>query len=184
MIPEAAGATPFGIFLLADSYLEAAKLVLSESRVRRKGPSQLLACHASELYLKTFLRSHGQTVKQLRSLNHDISEMLEQARIFGLQVPRGIRRQAAKIQASNGYVQVRYAVVQQPTQLSAKELVMFAEGVRECIRTALDFDPLGMPQSKSWQRDAPEDYLAAGRPLSANDTSAGPQPRISVRNRS
>lgn len=39
MIPEAAGATPYGIFLLADAYLDAAKLASGQPRLHSRGPT-------------------------------------------------------------------------------------------------------------------------------------------------
>jgi hypothetical protein len=87
MIPEAAGATPYGIFMLAKSFDEAAVQLTATPSLRfSHGPVRLLLYHACELYLKAYLRSHRWNVGRLRSLNHDLSQMLDEAIAAGLKV--------------------------------------------------------------------------------------------------
>ncbi len=59
MIPEAAGATPFGIFLLADDFLKAAHACKAHSRIRSGGPVRLLCFHAIELFLNATFAHRG-----------------------------------------------------------------------------------------------------------------------------
>jgi hypothetical protein len=76
MIPESAGATPYGIFLLADDYLSAANAVHRDARIG-PAPVRLLCFHAAELFLKTYIRSAGTTVDALRGMGHVLGLMVD-----------------------------------------------------------------------------------------------------------
>src|SRR5690348_10139701 len=84
MIPEAEGATPIGIFLLADEYLEAARVNEPPCAkvLRRTHPPSVY--HTCELFLKAFLRERGEDIPTLRAYNHDLAKMLERATAKGL----------------------------------------------------------------------------------------------------
>jgi len=82
MIPDSAGATPYGIFRLADDYLRADRAA-AVVRSRSRGPTRLLCYHAAELFLKTFLRSNGLSVESLRNMQHDIPVMIDEALALG-----------------------------------------------------------------------------------------------------
>jgi HEPN domain-containing protein len=145
MIPEAEGATPIGIFLLADEYLEAAR---SNNRLTRKfsgGPTRLLCYHACELFLKAFLREQGEDIATLRGYSHDLSKMLESARSKGLLPSMRAEAAISRVVAKNDYVRVRYMVVETEDDLSAAEVLKLAERVRRAVRHALKLDELGMP---------------------------------------
>ena len=46
-----------------------------------------LTYHAAELFLKTYMRSAGETVAELRALCHDLLRMVERAQVLGLDPP-------------------------------------------------------------------------------------------------
>src|SRR5690554_1028033 len=110
MIPEAAGATPYGIFLLADAFLQAARDTASNRRKSTEGPTRLLSYHACELFLKAFLREQGEDISTLRGYGHDLSAMLAGATAHGLQPTPQIIAQIKKASEKNDYVRVRYMV--------------------------------------------------------------------------
>jgi hypothetical protein len=161
MIPDSAGATPFGIFLLADEYLEAAR-ASAERRKLTNGPTRLLSYHAAELFLKAYLRSCGLLVDRLRDMQHDLTVMIGEARALGLPLPKRTMKRAAVIKARNDYVRVRYTVVEEPGVLPVSQVFEFASDIREAVRMALDFDEFGQPRGRLWKADEPADHLAVG----------------------
>ncbi|MER8571379.1 HEPN domain-containing protein [Mesorhizobium sp. M1409] len=161
MIPESAGATPYGIFLLADDYLEAARLAATAPSRRSAGPVRLLAYHAAELFLKTYMRSAGETVAALRDHGHDLLAMVDRARVLGLKLPPQIPAQARKMADKNDYVRVRYVVSEDRSDISAQSVLRFAETIRLCVIAGLDMDATGVPRSKHWLGGLPSDYPCA-----------------------
>lgn len=160
MILESSGATPFGIFLLADEYLQAAHACLNASPRGRltQGPARLLAYHACELFLKAHLRSHGCLITELRALNHDLQAMLTKAMERGLKPRRGLVSKLGGIAASNDYVRVRYSLRTEQVEVIASNAVNLAEKIRESVRIALDFDEFGNPKGELWAGPMPKDY--------------------------
>lgn len=78
--------TPIGLFHYGDSYLMAAK-ALRTRKVRTTHPDapiQFLHYHAVELYLKAWLRLHGATLKELRTLGHGATRLAKRAEALGL----------------------------------------------------------------------------------------------------
>ena len=145
MIQEANGATAIGIFLLADGFYAAAR---EASRTRHKttnGPTRLLCYHACELFLKAFLRQHGEDVDTLRAYGHDLGKMLESAKAKGLLPAKRAERAITRIVDQNDYVRARYMVVETEEDLSAEEVLRLAERVRGAVRHALRLDEFGMP---------------------------------------
>lgn len=145
MIPESEGATPFGIFLLADDYLHSARAVAAVPRIRVGGPVRLLCFHACELYLKCFLRTRGATIAALRDMGHDLHEMAVAAQAKGLAVKLDTLRQLAKLAERNDYVRARYVVVDVAGDLKPRSALILTEKLRELVRLALNMDPLGNP---------------------------------------
>lgn len=165
MIPESAGATPVGIFMLADEYLEAAEHSAKYAKGGTNGPARLLAYHACELFLKTYLRSHGEKVVTLRDYGHDLSTMLDAALKYGLSPSEMITNHIAVATRRKDYVRVRYLVVDGEFGLRIEKVLHLATALRECVRLALDFNEYGMPNGDLWAAPEPDDYLAAaGRP--------------------
>lgn len=168
MIPESAGATPFGIFMLADEYLEAAKHSAKNAKGGTNGPARLLAYHACELFLKTYLRSHGETVTALRDYGHELAAMLDASLKYGLSPSETITNHIAVATQRKDYVRVRYLVVDGSFGLRIEKVLNLATALRECVRLALDFNEFGMPNGELWAAPEPDDYIAAGRPKQPN----------------
>ena len=157
MIPESAGATPYGIFLLADDYLRAATVSQQHGS---SAPVRLLAYHAAELFLKTYMRSAGDTVVALRGHGHDLLAMVDRALILGLKLPPKIRAQASKMAAKNDYVRVRYVVPEDRSDIPLESLLRFTQTIRICVISGLNMDPHGVPLEKHWLAGLPSDYPA------------------------
>lgn len=164
MIPESAGATPYGIFLLADDYLSAAVLAHRDPKIG-SAPVRLLSYHAAELFLKTYMRSAGETVDALRALSHDLEKMVESADALGLKLPPQIVAQSRKLSKNNDYVRVRYVVVQESTDISGESVLRYCQTIRSSVIKALGMNEQGVPQGKHWLGALPPDYpVAANQP--------------------
>jgi hypothetical protein len=138
MIPESAGATPYGIFELARSFDDAASLVRTQpALLLTHGPVRLLYYHACELYLKAYLRRHEWDVDRLRALNHDLSQMLDEAMAAGLKVAPQTVAQVRKLADKNDYVRVRYMVVDdRRSDIQPESLARLTADIRESVRPA------------------------------------------------
>lgn len=158
MIPESTGATPFGIFLLADEYLEAARTSFTSRSALTRGPTRLLAYHSCELFLKTYMRSHGKLIPELRAFQHDLPAMLAEAIKIGLQPKKGMLRAFNALAKDNDYVRVRYSLDTNAVHVRAENAIKLAEKVRESVRAALNFDELGNPNGELWGGPLPADY--------------------------
>ena len=145
MIPEASGATPIGIFLLADGFLNAGRDTARTSRKATDGPTRLLCYHACELFLKAFLRQRGEDVDTLRGYGHDLRKMLASAEAKGLLPSKRARMAIARVVDQNDYVRVRYMVVETEENLSSAEVLRLADRIRGAVRRALRLDEFGMP---------------------------------------
>jgi hypothetical protein len=80
--------TPIGVFNYAESYWQAAR-ALQQAKVPSTHPDppiSFLYYHAIELYLKSFLRVHGHTAKELRgkSFGHRVCCLRERSIQLGL----------------------------------------------------------------------------------------------------
>lgn len=157
MIPESAGATPHGIFILADDYLNAARLVVAAPGRRAAGPVRLLAYHSAELFLKTYMRSAGETVISLRDQGHDLVAMVDRSSSLGLKLPANVTSHARKMAEKNDYVRVRY-VTQDRSDIPLESVIQFAETIRSCVIVGLDLDEYGAPRGRRWLGDPPSDY--------------------------
>jgi HEPN domain-containing protein len=145
MIPEASGARPVGIFLLADEYLKAAQTVDLSARKFTNGPTRLLCYHACELYLKAFLRDRGEDVDTLRAYGHDLSKMLDRAKSEGLLLSKQAQDTIGEVVEKNDYVRVRYMVVETKEDLRPSEVLDLTTRIRDAVRDVLRLDELGMP---------------------------------------
>ena len=147
MIPEASGATPVGIFLLADGFFNAARDIARTAQRATDGPTRLLCYHSSELFLKAFLRECGEDVDTLRAYGHDLGKMLESAKSRGLLPSQKAERAITRVVAQNDYVRVRYMVVETDKDLASDEVLRLAKDIRRAVRHALHLDEFGMPLS-------------------------------------
>lgn len=125
---------------------------------RYGGPIRLLAYHAAELFLKTYMRSAGETVVALRGHGHDLLAMVDRASNLGLKLPPQIRAQARKMAAKNDYVRVRYVVTEDRSDISIKSVLLFTQTIRLCVIAGLEMDPFGVPLNKHWLADVPSDW--------------------------
>jgi len=81
--------TPFGLYTSAESYWQAAQ-ALEEAKVRSVHPDypiRFLYYHAIELYLKSYLRLKGHSVRDLSSMKkfgHDIKRLTDRAAELGI----------------------------------------------------------------------------------------------------
>ncbi len=158
MIPEIANATPSHIFILGDEYLEAAKRSRNHSPNHTNGPARLLAYHACELYLKTYLRYHGELIPELRAYQHDLAKMLDAACAHGLVPEKLIVQHLSVAQRKNDYVQVRYMVMDGKFGLRVEKAIQLAKSIRLCVRMALGFDKRGNSNGRIWAKSAPMDF--------------------------
>jgi hypothetical protein len=155
MIDESAGATPFGIFSLADHYLQAAQLCSQVALGREYGPMRLLAYHAAELFMKANLRSNGWLIADLRGLQHDLPRMAAACCEYGLTWDKNTARDLTRIQEANDYVRVRYVVSDSHPAVRQGGVLKLLQSLRETVRLNLNMDEFGTPLGLMW---------AAGRP--------------------
>lgn len=163
MIPESAGATPYGIFLLADDYLSAAMLAFRDPKIG-SGPVRLMSYHSAELFLKTYMRSAGETVEALRALGHDLEKMVIRANGLGLKLPPQILAQSRKLSANNDYVRARYVVVRERSDISDESVLRYCQTIRSGVIKALDMNEQGVPLGKPWLGALPPDYPTGSEP--------------------
>ena len=158
MIPESSGATPFGIFLLADEYLAASRASFETRQALTYGPTRLLAYHSCELFLKTYMRSHGMLIVDLRAFQHDLPAMLAAATKMGLQPENGMVKAFNVLAENNDYVRVRYSLKTDAVRSHAENAIALAEKARENVRLALNYDEFGNPRGELWSGALPADY--------------------------
>lgn len=74
------------LFSLSGEFLEAARVLQATPPVRigYSSATYYLLGHSAELMLKAFLHKHGQTISDLRRLNHDLEKLASLAREAGL----------------------------------------------------------------------------------------------------
>lgn len=149
MIPEAAGATLYGTFLVADDHLRSARSRAADPRISSKGPVRLLNYHAAELFPKCYLRSAGETIVALRAHGHDLASLLGRAQELGPEGPPRTAAQANKMKRKNDYVRLRYVVVDDRTDISADSALQFAVTIRSSVVVALDLSNEGVPKGKT-----------------------------------
>ena len=136
MIEESKGATPYGIYVLGLSYLEAAQTVQGLGGAVAH-PCKLLYYHACELLLKAKLKAAGQDFEELRAYQHDLASMLRAACAAGLVVRPQTAAQIEKLTKKNDYVRVRYMVTSVRTDISPASVARIATDIRNAVRDAL-----------------------------------------------
>ena len=74
------------LFSLSGEFLEAARVLQATPPIRTgySLATYYLLGHSAELMLKAFLYKHGQTISDLRKLNHDLEKLASRAREAGL----------------------------------------------------------------------------------------------------
>lgn len=144
--PDDDGTTAFGLFGLADDCLNAARTV--SPVLRSSGPIRLLCLHACELFLKTYLRKTGSTHPEMRALGHDLARHADLAIERGLALSNARRNDLRAATESHTYVDVRYSAGSLGGPFSSASAVIdLAIAVREAVRSSLDLNEFGMPNS-------------------------------------
>lgn len=87
--------SPLGLWMYADSYLDAASCVSARSRHPHREPVYLLYAHAVEFALKAFLRSTGVSIDQIEAHGHRLAPLLDACRDQGLNEPAHIQKAGA-----------------------------------------------------------------------------------------
>ena len=87
--------SPLGLWMYADSYLDAAGCVAAHSKHPHREPVYLLYAHAVEFGLKAFLRSTGMPIDEIEAHGHRLVPLLEACRARGLEEPPHIRKAGA-----------------------------------------------------------------------------------------
>jgi len=153
---------------LADDYLSAAILAHRDPKIGA-APVRLMSYHAAELFLKTYLRSAGETVDALRAMSHDLEKMVNRADALGLKLPPQIVAQSRKLSKNNDYVRVRYVVVRESTDITGESVLRYCQTIRSSVIKALDMNELGVPKGKHWLGALPLDF-PAGRTPAGSET--------------
>lgn len=109
-------AEPSALISLADEYRESAILLMSRGRrgaPRSWAPARLVAIHAIELYLNTFLIKAGYTPADIRGLQHDYDRRTAYALDAGLTLRRRTAAHLNSLHANREYLGARYGRPQQ-----------------------------------------------------------------------
>jgi hypothetical protein len=83
---------PLGLWMYADSYLDAANCVMAHSRHPHREPVYLLYAHAIEFGFKAFLRAKGLSITEIEAHGHGLGSLLTEAHAQGLKEPGHIAK--------------------------------------------------------------------------------------------
>jgi HEPN domain-containing protein len=131
--------TPMGLYYLACSYHEAARVL---TNVRLEGshpglPISFLYFHTIELFLKSFLRLHGHTVSELRSsrkFGHNFGAMRTRASELGLKFTAKDIRLIRHIRLTDAFMRSRYLQTGYYPETPIEALEQTAKSLRELVR--------------------------------------------------
>jgi hypothetical protein len=141
------GLTPYGIYLLAESYRAGGDVLNSAGNRHSRfsdHPTRLLYFQALENYLRSFLRLHGKKPEEIRRYMHNFAAMLDDSKSLGLRIRK---KSEAFIRASGlrrDYVRIRYdydlrdlenPVVQLPAMA---QLVSAVSNLEKAVRLAIE----------------------------------------------
>ena len=79
--------SPLGLWMYADSYLDAASCVMTHSRHPHRAPVYFLYAHAIEFALKAYLRSKALPVEAIEAHEHRLSPLMNACHDRGLREP-------------------------------------------------------------------------------------------------
>jgi hypothetical protein len=103
--------TPIGLFNYAESYRLSA-IALNEAQVQvphRYAPISFLYYHSIELYLKSYLRGHGVTNKELRQRHgHKVGTLSDSAQRLGLDISEDDARILSWMTRTDVAIRFRY----------------------------------------------------------------------------
>ena len=106
------GASVEEVLALARSYAAAARRLLSTKPMPKlvaRAPAHLCAVHAIELYLHAFLKHRGTIHSELRSMHHNVADMLDRAVKEGLVVDARTVEHIGRLVGKREYLVSRYA---------------------------------------------------------------------------
>lgn len=124
------------LFRLAEDYLRAARAV-SLAKPGLPRPATLLSLHASELFLKAYLRSSGIGFASMRKFGHDLSAHADCATEQGLDLGKALCNNLRAVTDIRHYVAARYQPRREGPFSSTKGAIGLASSVREVVRLAL-----------------------------------------------
>lgn len=128
--------TAVGLFHFAESYRTCAEaLMRSPPRsLRFDDPILFLAYHAVELYLKAYLRHHGETLQRLRKeYVHSLTKAWDQATKFGLETGLDPRPLFIELDRTKAVLAHRYIVTGSITRTETERLMDFIEELRVAV---------------------------------------------------
>src|SRR5262245_3193444 len=126
-----------GLFNFADSFLVSAKYLIHNpppERLRFKQPVDFLLFHATELYLKSYLRQKGEDVEALRKLGHSHERLCKKAVSYGMNVPSAIYDIFVFLDETDAVIDSRYIVTGPKTLIETKTLVALVEEIRMKVK--------------------------------------------------
>jgi hypothetical protein len=130
--------TGMGLWTDARDMLAAARLVSTDSRLSISNPVFYLAGHGIEETFKAFLRTRGQSLKELRNIGHDLEHALGAAASHGFEVLCPLTVQdKAMIGLVNRYYKAKhfeYRITGAQTLPNPLELISLGERMLESIK--------------------------------------------------
>jgi len=107
--------TPFGMFNMAESYFRAAR-ALKAAKLKGTHPDHPVAFlyyHSIELYLKSFLRLHGHSAKELasRKFGHQTAALVGRADQLGLELMDEDREILDLMANTDAVIRSRYLLI-------------------------------------------------------------------------
>ena len=134
------GVTAIGLFHLGDDFLRAAR-ALEHMRSLAKGPIRLLGIHASELYLKAYLRRQGLTHDDLASTMHNLSNIARLANDKGLGLNDDLLDRLKRMTKERAYMGARYELEDTDrSATSAASALYLASALRSRVQSSLGLD--------------------------------------------
>ena len=162
---------------MADHYRLAAIELLAPGRRSdpiAQAPGRLLALQAIELFLNAWLRSSGESVRQIRARQHDFAGRAETALAGGLALRRRTVCHLAGITGSREYLIVRYDPEGIAAASQVNRLLATLDEVARKVRTAPAQPPASLRPRRIaageiaavsvWQRPPPPHPFGADRP--------------------
>lgn len=133
--------TAFGMFNMAESYMRSAR-ALHKARVMAthpESPVSFLYYHAIELYLKSYLRLHGTTVKELasRKFGHRTCCLTEKAATLGLEFMDEDLEIFSLMASTDAIIRSRYLQTGSFTRPTVAALDRVCRSIREPIGQSL-----------------------------------------------
>lgn len=128
------------IVLLATEYHQAALTLLQNARKGiplSRAPSRLCAIHAIELYLNAFLLCLGDTPKQIRSRQHNLSERTTVAVDRGLRLRKKTAEHLVKMSEDREYLVSRYGPEMASSLSEVNRLIATLEEVGKKVKSAV-----------------------------------------------